>query len=165
MLSEQQFLSLLLKMFEKISDFAHFVFSFKNYEKSVFGTHSNLVFFLIQKISISQKSRFVGGVNYHYFHPKNRSLYGLELKNGTRLLLQSLNSSKNSFLALQVYSISEKRCLFRKLVTRWRFITLQSLSRSPQFDIVLCVPKRIQKLLTITNSRLLLSLRFFLLLH
>ena len=76
----------------------------------------------------------------------------------------SINSNTSNFIPLRVCSISELRCLSRKFATRWRVTSVQSLSSPPQIDILISVPKGIQKLLTIPNSRWLLSLIPFLLL-
>ena len=74
----------------------------------------------------------------------------------------SIKAIANIIFPLRVCSISDLRCLTRKFTTPWRVTSVQSLSSSPQIDILLLVPKGIQNLLTIPNSRLLLSLSTFL---
>ena len=54
--------------------------------------------------------------------------------------------------------------LTRKIATRWIVTSVQSLSSPIQVDILISVPKRIQNLFTIPNSRWLLSMSPFLLL-
>ena len=108
-------------------------------------------------------------------HLKNRKLWGdhnitiLNLKTGlltvfsTRKRYRSVNigctkSNTSNIIPLRVFSISELRCLTRKFATRWRVTSVQSLSSRPHIYILIFVPKGIQNLLTIPNTRFLLSL-------
>ena len=109
---------------------------------------------------------------------KNRDLWGdqnitiLTLKTGqltvffTEKRYRSINigciiSNTINIIHLRFYSMSELRCSARKFGTRCRTTSVQSLSSPPHLDILLFEPKGIQNLLTILNSRFLLSLSPF----
>ena len=76
----------------------------------------------------------------------------------------SINSNTTNIIRLRICSKCEKRCLTQKFATRWGVTSVQSLSSPSHIYILISVPKGIRNLLTIRNSRLLLSLRPFLLL-
>ena len=106
------------------------------------------------------------GSKYHYLTLKTGLFSMFFIKKQNRSINTGSRKSKtNNIIPLCVSSISESRCLTRKFATRWRVTSVQSLSSPPQIVILISVPKGIQNLLTIPNSRLLLSLRPFLLLR
>ena len=57
--------------------------------------------FPFQKLCIIQKSRFACGSKYHYFDPKNPSVY-LNGKRYKKINTGSINSSTNIIIALRV---------------------------------------------------------------
>ena len=103
-------------------------------------------FFPFQKISISQKSRLVGDQNIAI----------LTLKSG----LLSVFFTEKRYKSINIGYISNNISYTIPL----RVCLISELRSPPQITILISVPKGIQNLLTIPNSRLLLSLSPFLLL-
>ena len=124
------------------------------------------VFFRFKKYRYLKNRYFWGDHNIYVLTLKTGlfAMFFLTEKRYRIINKVSINSNTNNIVPLRVCSISELRCLTRKFATRWRVTTVQSLSSPSQIYLLISVPKWIQNLLTIPNSRFLLSLRPFLLL-